>query len=59
MSKKKYKKTRQTSPRETSSEVVLQENLPLGEDQIPEKGQFGKEDMFGKMVEQMGKIILS
>jgi hypothetical protein len=34
---KRDKKTRQTSPRETASQAVLQENPPLGEDQLPEK----------------------
>jgi hypothetical protein len=56
---KRDKKTRQTSLRETSNQAVLQENLPPGEDQLPEKGQLSKEDVFGKMVEQIGKILLS
>jgi hypothetical protein len=54
---KRDKKTRKTPLRETTSQAVLQENPPPGEDQLPEKGQLGKEDMFGKMVEQMGKIL--
>ena len=45
--------------RETTSQAVLQENPPPGEDQLTEKGQLSKEDMFNKMFEQMGKILLS
>jgi hypothetical protein len=47
---KRYKKTGKTPLRETSSQAVLQENPPPREDQLPEKGQLGKKDMFGKMV---------
>jgi hypothetical protein len=36
---------------------VLQENPPPGENQLPEKGQLGKDDMFDIMVERMGKIL--
>jgi hypothetical protein len=36
---------------------VLQGNPPLIEDQLPEKGQLGKEDMFGIMAERMGEIL--
>jgi hypothetical protein len=35
---KKDKKTRKTPLRETSSQAVLHENPPPGEDQLPEKG---------------------
>jgi hypothetical protein len=54
---KEGQKTRKTPPRETTSQAVLQENLPPGEDQLLEKGQLGKEDILSKMVEQMGKIL--
>lgn len=54
---KRNKNTRQTPPRETASQAMLQENPPAGEDQLPEKGQLGKEDMFGIMAERMGKIL--
>jgi hypothetical protein len=47
---KRDKKTRKTPLRETDNQAVLQENPPPGEDQLPEKGQLSKEEMFGKMV---------
>jgi hypothetical protein len=36
---------------------MLQGNPPPGEDQLPEKGQLGEEDMFNIMDERMGKIL--
>ena len=54
---KRNKKTRQTPPRETTNHAVLQGNSPLGGNQLPKKGQLGKDDMFGIMTEGMGKIL--
>ena len=54
---KRDKKTRKTPLRETASQEELQENPPPGEDQLREKRQLGKEDMFGIMIEQMGEIL--
>jgi hypothetical protein len=54
---KRNKKTRKTPPRETTSEEVLQGNLPPREDQLPERGQISKEDMFFIMDKRMGKIL--
>jgi hypothetical protein len=54
---KRNKKTRKTPPRETTNQAVLQGNPPPGGNQLPEKGQLGKEDLFDIMTERMGKIL--